>query len=110
MEKARERLKKLTDLEDKINGLNDVQTIFLNFILEGNNNPKGRRYTTDEKVLALSIYKKSNKCYVYLAKFIRLPSETTMKQFQDKIKLISGTHSHSYLTLHFKILIDGDEN
>ncbi|XP_045448183.1 uncharacterized protein LOC123656558 [Melitaea cinxia] len=55
--------------------------------------PKGRRYTTDEKILCLSMYKKSPKCYNVLSKFFTLPSAKAMKRLLAKIKIKSGINT-----------------
>lgn len=52
--------------------------------------PKGRRFSIDEKILALSLFKKSPKCYKLLYKLFTLPSSKSMKRLLSKIKICSG--------------------
>lgn len=51
---------------------------------------KGRRYTMDEKILCLSMYKKSPKSYKLLSRLLTLPSRKSLKQLMSKIKLHAG--------------------
>lgn len=51
---------------------------------------KGRRFTMDEKILALSMYKKSPKAYSLLYKYFTLPSSKAMKRLLSQIKLYPG--------------------
>lgn len=52
--------------------------------------PKGRRYLTQEKVMALSIYKKSPKCYTLLSKYFKLPSARCLKNLLSDVKIAPG--------------------
>ena len=47
----------------------------------------GRGYTSDEKLLCLSIYKRSPSAYCYLCSFLPLPSSRRLRQMLTKIKL-----------------------
>ncbi|XP_045783160.1 uncharacterized protein LOC123879484 isoform X1 [Maniola jurtina] len=51
---------------------------------------KGSRYTDDEKIFALSLYKLSPKCYGFLQKNIRLPSKSTIGSLLNNIPLRPG--------------------
>lgn len=51
---------------------------------------KGRRYTMDEKILCLSLYKKSPKSYKLISKLLTLPSRKSLKQLMSRIKLHAG--------------------
>lgn len=64
--------------------------LFINMQMQSAKNPKGRRFTLDEKVLSLCIYKKSPKCYALLHKYFTLPSVKAMKRLLSKIKLCPG--------------------
>ncbi|CAH2094612.1 unnamed protein product [Euphydryas editha] len=52
--------------------------------------PKGRRFTVEEKILSLSLYKKSVKCYSLLSKYFTLPSAKSLKRLLAEIKLQPG--------------------
>lgn len=64
--------------------------LFVNMQIQASKRPKGRRFTIEEKVLALSLYKKSPKCYALLHKYFTLPSAKAMKRLLGKIKLHPG--------------------
>ncbi|XP_046141602.1 uncharacterized protein LOC123987764 [Osmia bicornis bicornis] len=50
----------------------------------------GRRFTEEEKVLALSIYKQSPKAFRYLSKLFLLPSIETLRKLLSHIPLRAG--------------------
>ncbi|XP_044581157.1 uncharacterized protein LOC123262795 [Cotesia glomerata] len=50
----------------------------------------GERYTHQEMLFAIGIYKRSPKCYSYLLDFMQLPSESTLKRAFSKISLKPG--------------------
>ncbi|CAH2088902.1 unnamed protein product [Euphydryas editha] len=59
----------------------------------------GRRWTLDDKILALSIYKKSSQCYRLLKRLICLPSVSSLKGLLNKIPLICGINKQVIDTL-----------
>jgi DNA transposase THAP9 len=67
--------------------------LFLRMQLENAKHPKGRRFSLKEKVLSLSIYKKSPKCYNLLYKYFALPSAKAMKCLTAQIKLSPGINT-----------------
>lgn len=64
--------------------------LFVHMQLQSNKKPKGRRFTIDDKVLALTMYKKSPKAYSLLYKYFTLPSSKAMKRLLSQIKLYPG--------------------
>lgn len=52
--------------------------------------PTGRRFSTEEKVLSLSLYKRSPKCYGLMSKYFVLPSTKSLKRLLAQIKLSPG--------------------
>lgn len=59
-------------------------------VRESHRNPKGRRFSWDEKILALSLYKPSPKAYKILSKICVLPKRTTLNKLMKKIFLLPG--------------------
>jgi len=47
-------------------------------------NPRGRRFTVDDKVFALSLYKQSGKAYLTLSKVFALPSRKSITDLLKK--------------------------
>lgn len=76
--------------QQALNKMSKPSQLFLNMQLQNVKKPKGRRFTTPEKILCLSIYKKSPKCYEFLQRTFTLPSAKAMKRLLSKIKLCPG--------------------
>jgi hypothetical protein len=74
--------------------LKDVNEITQNFILSQKRNlklnPRGRRFSQEDKILALSIFKQSGKGYRYLSKIFSLPSKKTLNRLLKQIPLTPG--------------------
>nr|CAI5835668.1 unnamed protein product [Callosobruchus analis] len=72
-----------------LNSLNDATS---NFVMSQQRNqklqPKGRRFTTEDKILALSIFKQCGRCYRYLSQIFSLPSRRTLTNLLSKGYLI----------------------
>lgn len=50
----------------------------------------GRRFTLDEKMIGLAIYKQSPKSYNFLKKIFILPSKTTLKKMISHLDIEAG--------------------
>lgn len=61
--------------------------------------PNARRYTLDEKILALSIMKSSGKAYRFLSKIFVLPSYKTLTHLLQKIPFKAGLNEHILTSL-----------
>ena len=76
--------------------MNVVQRAFIDMVMNDPErkkdikNAKGYRYTWDQKVIALSIYKRSPSCYSYLQNIVHLPSETCLQRLQREIPVGTG--------------------
>lgn len=67
--------------------------LFMHMQLQEAKHSKGRRFTEDEKVLSLSLYKKSPKAYGLLYKYFTLPSIKAMKRLLAKLTICQGINS-----------------
>ncbi|XP_071640307.1 uncharacterized protein [Temnothorax longispinosus] len=77
-----------TQFYKKFNSLTPTQRLFFDMQLRNTKYaPKGRRFTLEEKILALSLYKQSGACYKLLSKLFVLPSPTTLKYLLRIISL-----------------------
>ncbi|XP_076287299.1 uncharacterized protein LOC143212401 [Lasioglossum baleicum] len=88
-----ERARALSEssLINRFENLSDTQKMFIEMQLRTSRSmPQGRRYTTDEKILALALLKQSPKSYKLLRKLCNLPSETTLKKMLRKIPVETG--------------------
>lgn len=51
---------------------------------------KGRRFTLDEKIMILSLYKRSPKCYRMLSIMFTLPSPKTLQNVLSSVSITTG--------------------
>jgi hypothetical protein len=58
--------------------------------------PKGRRWTMDEKVVALALYKRSPKCYNLLKKIVAMPSRKTVLALLQNVPFHVGINEHLF--------------
>lgn len=64
---------------------------------------KGRRFTEDEKLIALSVLKQSPKCYKFLRKIFILPSKTTLNKFVSDFNIESGINKQVFDAVKEKV-------
>lgn len=73
---------------------NQLNTVTQNFIDSQLRNVNriltGRRWTEEDKIFALSIYKRSPRTYKYLSAFFQLPSPRTLKTLLSKVPFDTG--------------------
>lgn len=82
---------KANEFSEQINNLTSLQRNFIDMILRNSNRELfGRRYTLDEKLLCLSIYKRSAATYRYLCSILPFPSPSSLKLILKRIKLDTG--------------------
>ncbi|CAH2083306.1 unnamed protein product [Euphydryas editha] len=78
--------------------------LFLHMQLQAKKKPKGRRFTIEEKILSLSLYKKSPKCYRLLYKYFALPSSNAMKRLLSQVKLAPGINKLIFAKINKTLL------
>jgi len=59
----------------------------------------GHRFSIEDKVMALTIYKKSTACYKLLRRLFCLPSEGTLKALLNRIPMKCGINSQIFKTV-----------
>ncbi|KAF2887009.1 hypothetical protein ILUMI_19164, partial [Ignelater luminosus] len=80
--------------EEVINDLDHVTKRFFECQVQNiKKKAKGRRYTTDDKILALVLLKQSGNAYKYLSKIFALPSKQTLTKFLNKISIRPGMNN-----------------
>ncbi|KAF9424311.1 hypothetical protein HW555_000450 [Spodoptera exigua] len=68
------------------------------------NKPKmGRRFTKEEKIMALSMYKRGPRAYRWLSKIFILPSSVTLSRLLSKAGLKPGFNEKIFNQLHEKL-------
>lgn len=70
--------------------------------------PKGKRFTVDDNILALTIFKHSPKAYRFLSTIFSLPPTGTISKLLKNIPFDTGIHSHiiehlKYQSEHLKL-------
>lgn len=69
-------------MRKQINIFKDVNEttiqLFLSQVRNQKLHPKGRRFTLDDKIFALSLFKQSGKSYRFISKILALPSRKTL--------------------------------
>lgn len=60
---------------------------------------KGRRFTNEEKMIALSILKQSPKCYKFLQRIFILPSKNTLNKMISKLNVLPGINKQIFDTI-----------
>lgn len=89
--KAAENMSEKYILEKLFDKLSPAATLFTNLqIRETRKKNKGRRFTLDEKLLSLSLYKKSPKSYRLLSSLFTLPSRRLLSTMLSKVPIETG--------------------
>nr|XP_049704773.1 uncharacterized protein LOC126056285 [Helicoverpa armigera] len=70
-----------------------AKTFFYMQIRQSTKHPKGRRFTLDEKILALSLYKPSPKAYRLLSQICVLPKKSTLNKLMKNVFLLPGPNN-----------------
>lgn len=95
--------KKVTDSDNYKSLLRCVNNSTYHFIMCQIRNqiltPRARRYTLDEKILALSLYKGSGKGYKLLHKIFALPSPKTLNNLLQRILVKPGINEQLFQSL-----------
>ncbi|CAK1593889.1 unnamed protein product [Parnassius mnemosyne] len=80
-----------------------AQKLFWMQIKQANKNIKGRRFSDEEKLIALSILKQSPKCYRFLQKMFILPSKTTLNKVVASLDVTSGINLKIFEALKLEV-------
>lgn len=80
-----------------------ARTLFLMQIKQFAKKPEGRRFTLDEKILCLSLYKPCPKAYRLLGQMCVLPKRRTLEKLLRKINLQSGINEILFQHLNKKV-------
>lgn len=73
--------------------------IFTKIYTQTHKKPSGRRFTMEEKILSLSIYKRNPKNYTLLAKYFTLPSAKSLKRLLARIEVEAGLNKTIFLKM-----------
>lgn len=99
-------LRKSANLVEKIKSP-ELKEIVIAALKNQNRKPRGRRWTTKNKISALAIYKRSPKTYRCLQQLMPLPNERTLQVFLNKIPINTGINKA--VLEHLRKLSDTEE-
>lgn len=85
-------------LKSKILGQEAIN-FCLSQLRKRNIKPKGRRYTTEEKILALSFYKQSGRAYSKFRQVFALPHRETISKLLNKVPIKAGVNNFIFENL-----------
>jgi len=89
--KAAEKLNDNYLIDKCSNKINAATSLFLKLqVRETNKASRGRRFSIDEKMLGLSLYKRSPNCYGMLSKRFTLPSKRTLNTVLSTVSIRPG--------------------
>lgn len=95
-----DRISKQNCLKKITRNMTTAAKIFTNMqYTQTHKRARGRRFTLKEKVLSLSMYKKSPKCYTLLYKYFTLPSIKSLKRLLAKIEIESGLNKSLFIKM-----------
>lgn len=85
------KLSKDTSFQKLVSGMNSVARKFLWMQVKlCTKSKQGRRFSLEEKVIALSIMKQSPKCYRFLQRIFILPCKTTLNNMLSNVNVQAG--------------------
>lgn len=101
------RFNKEHSFEDTVRGMNSLaRKIFSMQVKMCTTKPKGRRFTLEEKLIALSILKQGPKSYRFLQKIFILPSESTLKKLVAKLNVTTGINQQIFNAMKDEVCIN----
>lgn len=74
-------------------------------IKQSTKHKKARRFTTEEKLIALAIYKQGPKSYRFLQRIFILPSKTTLKKMISQLNIETGINPQIFDMLKKQVLV-----
>ncbi|XP_060801325.1 transposable element P transposase isoform X2 [Amyelois transitella] len=99
-----EKLAENTAFQQVAEKMSSTSQLFMHMQLQNVKKSKGRRFTIEEKVLCLSLFKKSPKCYKLLHKYFTLPSIKAMQRLISQIKVCPGINPIIFKKLKATVL------
>ena len=91
-------------LQKVLSSMDRIKARFFQSQLENmKKHPKGRRYTLEDKVLALALYKQSGSAYRFLSKIFSLPSRKTIMKLLNRIPICPGLHNEVFTILKAEV-------
>lgn len=76
-----------------------VSRFFKSQVENASKKPNGKRFSEDDKVLALALFKQSGPAYKFLSKVFSLPSRHTLTKYLNKIPMQPGMNEYLFKVL-----------
>ena len=76
-----------------------TSVLLSSFLRNVKHKPKGRRWSLEDKVLAISLLKRSSKCYTFLRSLLPLPSRRSLQTILNTVRFRTGINAHVFNTL-----------
>ena len=88
----------------------DTSRFLASIVRNSKHEPKGRRWSYKEKVLALSILKRSPRSYTFLRSLFPLPSRRSLQSLLNTVQFKTGINAHVFSVLmdHVQTMSDID--
>lgn len=94
------------NLYEKLATLNPIAKMILTMQLRlCKEKKKHRRFTEDEKVFFLALFKQGPKSYRFLRKVLILPSEATLKRFVGTLNISSGINAQIFNAIKEEVCV-----
>lgn len=81
---------KFVNMVDQLTVSNKLRMLLKAELANFKKKPQGRKWTMENKLFALAIYKRSPKTYRFLCQYLCLPSESTLKSLLANVPLTPG--------------------
>lgn len=99
-----EKFTKSEMFEKVVSSMDHIRARFFQSQIENTTKkPKGRRYTLEDKVMALAIFKQSGAGYRFLSKLFALPSRKTVTKLLNRIPIPPGLHHEVFTVIKAEI-------
>lgn len=86
--------------EKVVSSMDRIRARFFQSQLENlHKKPKGRRFSLEDKVFALALYKQTGVGYRFLSKLFSLPSRKTVMKLRNRIPIRPGLHHEVFTVL-----------
>ena len=91
-------------MQEISNSLNaEAVRLLAAIIRNSRHKPRGRRWNSEEKILALSLLKRSPKSYILLQTLFPLPSGCTLQSLLSTVHFRTSINTHVFEALHHSL-------
>jgi len=88
----------------------DTSTFLASIVRNSKHDPKGKRWSYKEKVLAVSILKRSPRSYTFLRSLFPLPSRRSLQSLLNTVQFGTGINAHVFSVLKVNVQTMSDKD